>query len=175
MKNNERQTVKPTINEAADRAEEYFTNTSNDLGREAVKEIRSRVFAGNGEFEPVVDQLLSIVGDEAMKNRIQPNMSPGGRQFKFSLNAPLQACLSVAAKVTQLKNRLVARLSAEAKDWLPENLFRQAFVEAEALAWSTSFPLLFLPALAEEKVRNVEQWAGRQRQIMDRGNFAGTF
>ena len=167
--------MKPAINEAADRAEEYFTNTSNDLGRKAVKEIRSRVFAGSQESGPIVDQLLSSVGDEAMRNRVQPNLSPSGRQFKFSLNAPLQTCRNVAAKVAQLKNRLVARLSSEAKDWLPENLFRQAFVEAEALAWSTSFPLLFLPVLAEEKVRNVEQWVGRQRQITDRGNFAGTF
>ena len=167
--------MKPAINEADDRAGEYFTKTSNDLGQEAVKEVQYRAFAGNQESGPVVDQLLSSVGDEAMKNRIQPNVSPSGTQFKFSLNAPLQACRNLAAKVAQLKNRLVARLSSEAKDWLPENLFRQAFVEAEALAWSTSFPLLFLPALAEEKVRNVEQWAGRQRQIMDRGNFAGTF
>ncbi len=175
MKKNERQTMIPTINEAANRAKEYFANTSNDLGREAVKGIQSRAFAGNGESEPVVDQLLSSVSDEAMKNRIQQNVSPSGRQFKFSLNAPLQTCRSIAAKVAQLKKRLVARLSSEAKDWLPENLFRQEFVEAEALAWSTPFPLLFLPALAEEKVRNVEQWAGRQRQILDRGNFAGTF
>lgn len=175
MKNNERQTMKPAINEAADRAEEYFAKTSNDLGREAVKQVQSRAVAGNGELEPIVDQLLLNVGDESMKNLIRPNASPGSRQFKFSLNAPLQTCRSVAAKVASLKNRLVARLSAEAKDWLPENLFRQAFVEAEALAWSTSFPLLFLPALAEEKMRNVEQWVGRQRQIMDRGNFAGTF
>src|SRR5437879_6307569 len=135
MKNNERQTMKPAINEAADTAGEYFTKTSNDLGREAVKRIQSRAFAGNGELEPVVDQLLSSVSDEAMKNRIQPKVSSGGRQFKFSLNAPFETCRSVAAKVAQLKNRLVARLSAEAKDWLPENLFRQAFVEAEALAW----------------------------------------
>jgi len=70
----------------------------------------------------------------------------------------LETCRSVAAKVPSLKTGWLRGLSAEAKDWLPENLFRQAFVEAEALAWSTPFPLLFLPALAEEKVRNIEQW-----------------
>jgi hypothetical protein len=36
------------------------------------------------------------------------------------------------------------------------------------LAWSTPYPLLFLPALAEEKVMGAAQWANRQQMILQR-------
>jgi hypothetical protein len=51
---------------------------------------------------------------------------------------------------------------------LPEPLVRQAATEAEALAWATSYPLLFLPVLVEEKIEGARQWANRQREILER-------
>jgi hypothetical protein len=169
MMNNERQTVNTIINEAGAAAKEYFTNTSNDLGREAVKEIRYRGLAGTQEPGPVVDQSFYDVRNAAMENRNQTDAAHCERSFRFSLSAPWQSCRSLGAKVARLKNKLVERLSGDVKDRLPTELFHQAFVEAEALAWSTPYPLLFLPVLAEEKVRNAGQWAGRQRQILSRG------
>ena len=161
--------MKSLISEAADAGQEYFTNTSNDLGQEAVKEIRCRALARNWGSGPVVDQSFSNVRNEAMENRVQRETVQCGRSFKLSLSAPLQKCRSLATKVAQLKNKLVERLDAELRDRVPKELFQQAFVEAEALAWTTPYPLLFLPALAEEKMRSAGQWAGRQRQILSRG------
>ena len=75
-----------------------------------------------------------------------------------------QAVLSSAA----FRQRLARGLAAQARDGLSEPVFRQAAAEAEALAWSTSFPLLFLPALMEEKVDGARRWARRQREILER-------
>ncbi len=44
-------------------------------------------------------------------------------------------------------------------------LLRQAINEADALAATTPFPSLFLPALAEEKVQLAYAWKSRQRAI----------
>ena len=46
-----------------------------------------------------------------------------------------------------------------------EQLLKSAMNEAEALAWQTSYPHLFFPALAEEKAAAVQQWAVRQRTV----------
>ena len=42
---------------------------------------------------------------------------------------------------------------------------RQALNEADALAALTPFPALFLPALAEEKVRAAATWSDRQQRL----------
>jgi len=47
-------------------------------------------------------------------------------------------------------------------------MIEQAVTEAESLAWSTSFPLLFLPDLAEEKVLSAQKRAEHQREIWSR-------
>jgi hypothetical protein len=67
-----------------------------------------------------------------------------------------------------LKYRLRRKLASDIKGRVPEQLARQAVAEAEALAWSTSYPLLFLPGLMEEKLRNARRWATRQREILER-------
>lgn len=56
----------------------------------------------------------------------------------------------------------------EAGGRIPDRLARHAIAEAEALASSTAFPLLFLPGLMEEKLRTAGNWADRQREILDR-------
>jgi hypothetical protein len=56
----------------------------------------------------------------------------------------------------------------EADGRIPSRLARHAIAEAEALASSTPFPLLFLPGLMEEKLRNAGDWVSRQREILER-------
>jgi hypothetical protein len=79
-----------------------------------------------------------------------------------------EACRAAARKLKQFEEQFAAKLAAEVQDGVPEQLIRQAMNEAEALAWSTRFPLLFLPELAEEKIHNARQWANRQHQILQR-------
>jgi hypothetical protein len=66
----------------------------------------------------------------------------------------------------RLKGRLLAqRLDEEA--WEPEfnSYIRRAANEASALAWVTPYPVLFFPALFEEKVRNAQIVSERQKKI----------
>lgn len=44
---------------------------------------------------------------------------------------------------------------------------RQAAAEAESLAWLSPFPLLVLPALLEEKVREARLRAAKQAQLRE--------
>jgi hypothetical protein len=91
---------------------------------------------------------------------------------KTHQNGPLarsvQACRDVAAKFNELTDRLMQKLVADVQGLLPEYMVKQAVTEAEALACSTPFPLLFLPVLAEEKVQTARQWARHQSEILER-------
>lgn len=84
----------------------------------------------------------------------------------------VQACRCWAARAGQLREKLMARL-AEEND-ISERTVRQAIAEAEALACSTEFPLLFLPELAQEKVLSARRWSGRQREILERQRTLAT-
>src|SRR5712675_2446124 len=44
-------------------------------------------------------------------------------------------------------------------------MLRLAVNEAEALAWETDYPHLVFPALAQEKVQEVNSWETRQREV----------
>jgi len=81
---------------------------------------------------------------------------------------PPHECVQARERANTLKGRLVRRLAAEGGGRVPEPIFRQATAEAEALAWSTSYPLLFLPVLMEEKVEGARRWANRQREVLER-------
>jgi hypothetical protein len=78
-----------------------------------------------------------------------------------------EACRTAARKLKQLKEQLAEKLAAEIQGGIPQKLVQQAMNEAEALAWSTRYPLLFLPVLAEEKIQSVRQWTSRQQQILE--------
>jgi hypothetical protein len=67
-----------------------------------------------------------------------------------------------------LKYRLKRKLTTEVKGRIPDQLVSQAVAEADALAWSTPYPVLFLPGLVEEKILHAGQWASRQREILAR-------
>jgi hypothetical protein len=71
----------------------------------------------------------------------------------------------------KLKMALVKKLSTEYTGLEPRLVY-QAVNEAHALAALTSEPLLFLPALAEEKVQQAEAWASHQRAVHDTGHFS---
>lgn len=75
------------------------------------------------------------------------------------------ACLE---KLHDLKERLVAELSSRFEGRLDEHRLRQVINEADALAATTPFPALFLPTLAEEKVRAAADWQARQRELFER-------
>lgn len=74
---------------------------------------------------------------------------------------------SSGAKLEALKTKLIENLGAEFFD-LQERLVRRAVEEAEALVSLTAHPLLLLPALAEEKVREARDWNRRQQTIFQR-------
>ena len=74
------------------------------------------------------------------------------------------ACLE---KFHALEQRILVELGFRFENVRPEFL-RQAVNEAAALAESTGFPSLFLPALAEEKVSRASEWERRQREIQER-------
>lgn len=76
-----------------------------------------------------------------------------------------ELCRNAARKLKQLEEQLAKKLAAEVEGSVPQQLIRQAMNEAEALAWATRYPLLFLPDLAEEKVLSARQWNRRQQQI----------
>jgi hypothetical protein len=78
------------------------------------------------------------------------------------------ACRGAVRKLRQLEEQFAAKLIAEVQSGVPRRLVEQAINEAEALAWNTQFPLLFLPELAEEKIEGARQWARRQQDILQR-------
>jgi hypothetical protein len=92
---------------------------------------------------------------------------PNGKT-ESSLTRSIEACRLVAAKFYNLKHSLTNRFMKELGNSVPGQLIDQAIFEAESLAWATSFPLLFLPALAEEKVLKAQKRAEHQREIWSR-------
>jgi hypothetical protein len=70
-----------------------------------------------------------------------------------------------------LKSVLVKELSAEYTS-VEAGRVHQAVNEAHALAALTNEPLLFLPALAEEKVQNAAAWSARQRSLLQTDSLA---
>src|SRR5271154_1225713 len=72
-----------------------------------------------------------------------------------------ELCRAAARKLKQLEEQLVTKLVTEMEGSVPQHLVRQAMNEAEALAWASRYPLLFLPDLAEEKVQTARQWNNR--------------
>ena len=89
--------------------------------------------------------------------------TPGVCEFgfrKFSAN-----CLQI---LSALKGRVTADLVKEFAGVLDSQLLLLAVNEADSLAATTPFRALFLPALAEENVRNVSAWQRRQEAIHER-------
>lgn len=86
---------------------------------------------------------------------VQPHKSSSGLH-RFSA-----ACVRA---FQSLKEKISSELAARFAGVRPE-VFRLAVNEAAAVAASTSFPALFLPALAEEKVLLASRWEAKQQEI----------
>jgi hypothetical protein len=67
---------------------------------------------------------------------------------------------SPGAPLRVLALRIARRLRAKYSPCVPTVLLRRALSDATDLAHETGFPLLFLPELAEEKVRIVSNFVG---------------
>jgi hypothetical protein len=68
-------------------------------------------------------------------------------------------------KLSELKERVTEQLMGEYGNSVSATLLSHAVREADAIAATTLFPSLFLPVLAEEKVRSASAWSSRQRRI----------
>jgi hypothetical protein len=91
-------------------------------------------------------------------------------ETRFEVNpvpaAPMRG--APEAELEAFKERLSQPLLQRAEDAELLAMLRAAIQEAAALAWTTPFPLLFLPALVEEKATAAQHRLTRQRQIRRR-------
>jgi hypothetical protein len=85
----------------------------------------------------------------------------------IKLTAPARG--AAETELDRLKDTLLRPLLEKSGDQHAEVALRRAGTEAAALAWTTPFPLLFLPALLAEKVKKTEEHLERQRTILERG------
>ena len=102
-----------------------------------------------------------------MNTRKRANLLNRRNQGRNLEAKPVRPCRSVVLKSNLLKYRLKRNLATEASGRIPDQMLNQAVAEAEALAWTTPYPLLFLPGLAEEKVLTAGRWASRQQKILE--------
>jgi hypothetical protein len=89
-------------------------------------------------------------------------------QFEVGAIAPVPFRGALETELEQLKERLLGPLLNAAADPAQGAPLRRAANEAAGLAWMTPFPLLFFPALLEEKVCAARRQEARQRQIRHR-------
>ena len=75
-------------------------------------------------------------------------------------------------KLNQLKERLTEQFAVQYGNSISPMHLKLAVQEADSLAATTSFPSLFLPTLAEEKVQLAYAWSIRQRQIREQSSLA---
>ena len=87
----------------------------------------------------------------------------GGRHAPPAVAAPVRG--AAEAELDRFKDRLLMRLLRQSSSAELDNALRHAVNEAAALSWTTPFPLLFLPALVEEKAQSVLRYAERQARI----------
>jgi len=78
----------------------------------------------------------------------------------------------VGLKLAALKERLLWKHLSEVRDVRVSRLLRLAASEAEALAWQTSEPLLFMPELLNEKLEAVRRYAAAQESLLRRNGPA---
>jgi hypothetical protein len=116
---------------------------------------------GFNEKLPVILREGNSMRKQPMTDRLERAVQPAGRTAGA---AKLYRGLDVDLN----KGSQIQKFYAEAAGRLPESLFKQAVLEAEALASTTPYPLLFLPALVDEKVSKMEQWLKHQREVRER-------
>lgn len=99
------------------------------------------------------------------KKRVPTEFGP---ETRFELNpvppAPFRAVLE--NEFERLNNRLLRERLTEARIAIMGAELRRAANEAAGLAWNTAYPLLFFPALFDEKVRLALRRVRRQEVIL---------
>ena len=80
-------------------------------------------------------------------------------------NVEIRIDQSVKFLRRKLKHELIYQLSAEYAE-VGLRLVTQAVNEADALASQTPVPVLVLPTLAEEKVKEAAAWSARQQSVL---------
>ena len=103
-----------------------------------------------------------------MKNRYNQVPTRFRRETRFDVPIPAVPFRgSQEADLELLKNRLLADLlwQTDSNAELSANL-RHAATEAAGLAWFTPYPLLFFPALLEEKAQAARDQVSRQAEIL---------
>jgi hypothetical protein len=86
-------------------------------------------------------------------------------RFEVGAIGPVPDRGVIATELEQLKERLLEPLLDESADPAQSEPLRLAANEAAGLAWFTPFPLLFFPALLEEKIYAAQRQEARQRRI----------
>jgi hypothetical protein len=100
-----------------------------------------------------------------MKAMSEMTLDPPGKAFERR---------QAERKLSKLRKRLFEASLPEVGDPAKLRLFRLAAGEAEALAWLTPFPHLFLPVLLEEKLDAAKQYVTRQGNArIPRHQFSG--
>jgi len=84
--------------------------------------------------------------------------------FEVMPLTPAQARTELSAQFHALRNRLIRRSLLSEASLFDSDLMRVAN-EAAALAWTTPYPLLVMPALFEEKLQSARVRMNRQQQI----------
>ena len=79
--------------------------------------------------------------------------------------SPAERRLSSAFDLQCLLDRLIQHELHTRKEPLPLARLQAAAHDAASLAWTTSFPLLFLPVLFAEKAAEARRWHARQRAV----------
>jgi hypothetical protein len=98
------------------------------------------------------------------KNQVATWFQPDTR-FEITPLPPVPFRGTQETELDRLKARLLKQLLDQTEDPQFYAPLRRAANEAAALAWFTPFPLLFFPALLEEKARAARQQGARQRCI----------
>jgi hypothetical protein len=105
-----------------------------------------------------------------MRNKTQRIPTRFAPETRFALDprpGPVPRA-AVAEQCGRLRERILNGLLAGAPGETLQLYLRRAVQEAEALAWTTPFPLLLFPVLAEEKAHLARRQAGRQEEIRQR-------
>ena len=86
-------------------------------------------------------------------------------EVKAVLGSPAENRHSSDLNLQCLIDQLIEQELHRHTEPLPLARLRAAAQEAASLAWTTSFPLLFVPVLFEEKAEEARRWHARQRAV----------
>lgn len=95
-----------------------------------------------------------------------------GEETRFGVEArsvPFRATLET--ELERLKTRLIQGYLSEFAEPEFNRLLRQAANEAAAIAGTSAYPLLLLPALLDEKAREARRQVAKQNLIRSRSAF----